>query len=106
MKRTKTFEIEIKEKIVREGGSTVYESWHKVCGITMEDFIDGLRWLCEDPMTDGHPTRELGCKRGDSRLHRLTRVYTYDGPMALYDEDGHIWGGTQDYASFNARDRI
>ena len=29
----------------------------------MEDFIDGLRWLCEDPIPGGKLTRELGCIR-------------------------------------------
>lgn len=99
--------FEIKVKIVRNGGSRVFENWSSFSGISMEDFIEGLRWLCGDPMTNGRLTRELGCKRGDSKLHRLKRVYNdFDGIAYFYDEDGCRWGGAQDYASISAKDRI
>lgn len=118
---------DIKEKIVKAGNSRVFNSWHENAGISMEDFLNGLRWLCDDPMTDGHLTRELGCiRRADSGytadqlaiigtvtqpaglgLHRLTRAYDKHGEfVAFYDEGGHIWGGTTDCASINAHDRV
>lgn len=119
---------EIKAKIVKAGASKVFQSWNHYAGITMDDFLDGLKWLCDDPMDEqGRYTRELGCVRhpdagmsedekalwgevphtpGIARLYRLTRCYTQDGGCAFYDEDGHIWGGTTDYASISAGDRV
>lgn len=118
---------EIKERIVRAGNSRVFASWHENAGIGMEDFLDGLRWLCEDPMPDGRPTRELGCiRRADAgmtdeqraiwytgpkaegvvRLYRLSRAYDEDGRCAFYDESGHLWGHTAECASISANDRV
>lgn len=121
--------FEIKEKIVRNGDSKVFKNWQENSNITMEDFLDGLRWLCDDPMTDGKLTRELGCiRRADSgwsdkdreilnpiephnpgvdRIYRLTRVYWQDGSFrGFVDETGHTWGGSTECASISARDRI
>ncbi len=120
---------EIKEKIVLAGESKVFNSWHENAGVTMEDFLDGLRWLCDDPMPGGKLSRELGCVRfadsgytqeqkemwgpftphrpGVDGLHRLTRSYYSDGSFAgFFDENGMRWGGTTDYASISARDRV
>lgn len=120
-------DYEIKAKIVRAGASRVFNSWHENSGISMEDFLEGLRWLCDDPMTDGHPTRELGCiRKADTGytpeqlailgevedgenvgLHRLTRSYHRDGSFAgFYDEDGLVWGKGSDRASINRLDRV
>ena len=95
---------EIKEKIVREGKSRIFSNWSKTAGITMEAFLDGLRWLCEDPMPEGRMTRELGCKVKDG-LHRLARRYYEDGSFAgFYDsESGRIWSGN---VSISCKDRI
>lgn len=118
---------EIKEKIVKSGNSRVFQSWHENAGITMEEFLDGLRWLCNDPMTDGHLTRELGCvRRADSGytpeqleilgdveqpsglgLHRLARGYDNQGRfVGFYDEDGRLWAKGGDRASISAHDRV
>lgn len=120
-------EYEVKAKIVRAGASRVFQSWHDNAGISMEDFLDGLRWLCDDPMTDGHLTRELGCIRragsgytpeqlailgdvqddGTAGLYRLTRSYYRDGSFeGFYDEDGRLWGRGSDRASINRMDRV
>ena len=119
--------FEIKEKIVRKGESQIFNNWHENADIELEDFIEGLRWLCEDPMPEGRPTRELGCiRRADAgmtdeqraiwycgpkpegvvRLYRLRRVYDRDGHCAFYDEAGRLWGNTADCASISANDRV
>lgn len=119
--------FEIKEKIVRAGESRIFNNWHENADIEMDDFIEGLRWLCDDPMPNGRLTRELGCiRRADSgmtdeqraswyvgpmpngvvRLYRLRRVYGKDGHCAFYDESGHLWGHTAACASISARDRV
>jgi len=69
---------EIVEKIVRSGNSRVYESWHRCAGVTMVEFLEGWRWLCDDPMPDGKLTRELGC--------------TPDVNTLITDEQREIWG--------------
>ena len=118
---------EIKSKIVKAGDSRVFNSWHENADVTMEDFLDGLRWLCEDPMTGGRLTRELGCiRRADTGytpdqlallgnleqpagigLHRLTRAYYDSGDFAgFYDEDGALWAKGSDRASINLHDRV
>lgn len=121
--------LEAKKKAVVEGKSQVFENWHKFAGISAEEFIAALEWLHEDPMTDGKLTRELGCTMpanagiptdkiatwgeidehapGVDGLHRLTRVYYEDNSFAgLYDENGHIWGGTAGSASISCIDKI
>lgn len=119
--------FEIKEKIVRKGESRIFNNWHENAGIEMEDFIDGLRWLCDDPMPGGRLTRELGCicradagmtdeqraiwytgpkPEGVVRLYRLTRVYDKDGHCAFYDDEGRLWGHSAECASISARDRV
>lgn len=118
-----------KEKIVREGGSAVFNSWSERAGVTEEDFLAGLRWLCGDPQTGGLLRRELGCicdpetlpcknetdrelwgrsstHTGRTGLVRLTRVYDADGLCSLYDEAGELWISAPNRASISLRDRI
>lgn len=124
----KNKDFEIKAKIVRAGNSKVFNNWHDHAGITEAEFIDGLRWLCDDPMPDGRLTRELGCMRRAASgyspeqletiggpiaeytgvgLHRLTRAYYANGEFrGFYDENGRSWGGTTAFASISCRDRI
>lgn len=122
------FNVEIKEKIVKSGNSRVFKNWSENSNVTMDDFIEGIRWLCADPLDDkGRYTRELGCIRradagmtddekafwgptphqpGVDRIYRLTRSYDTDGHCTFYDEDGRAWGGISDCASINAGDRV
>lgn len=120
------FHYEIKEKIVRAGGSKIFKNWHDFAGITMEEFLDGLRWLCDDPMPNGKLYRQLGCiapedagltdeqKKmwgtssshlpGTAGIHRLSRCYYSDGSLAgFYYKDGTKWTG---YVSLNAKDGV
>ena len=120
-------DYERKARIVRDGKSRVFQSWHDNADVTMEAFLDGLRWLCDDPMTDGRLTRELGCIRkadsgytpeqmaflgdvqdnGRAGLYRLTRSYYRDGGLqGFYDEDGRLWAKGSDRASISRNDHV
>lgn len=68
----------LEEKIaqVRSEKSEVFAEWHKYHGVTAEDFIDGLKWLDEDPgggEHEGNVTRVLGVY--DGKLWKMKRVY-------------------------------
>ena len=53
--------FEIKKKIVQEGGSRIFKNWNAVSGITEEEFLEALEWVCDDPNADdGLLTREIG----------------------------------------------
>ena len=94
--------FEIMEKIVREGNSKIFKDWHEHAGITEEDFLTELKWLCEDTCDKfDRLTRELGCdpKRGLVRLKRVNDPFT-----AFYEVESHkLWCGRP---SISARDRI
>lgn len=104
--------LEKKIKLVEEGKSRIFKDWNHHAGITKEDFIEGLKWVCSDPCdgsTGGQPgrlTRELGC-RPERGLIRIKRQYDYEtGVLAFYEiETGQLWSksGT---ASISARDAI
>lgn len=120
-------DYEIKAKIVRAGASRVFNSWQRNAGITMDDFLAGLSWLCDDPRPDGKLTRELGCsgmigaertpeermiwgepqRPSDIGLHHLTRCYYQDGTFAGFrDENGQRWESNAYRASISALDRV
>jgi hypothetical protein len=92
-----------KKRMVEQGRSRIFKSWNEHEGILKEDFIDGLRWLSEDPLLDDRLlTRELGCKKG--KLYRLKRVYSRLGDfVGFYTEDNKLWYGT---VSISIRDGL
>lgn len=95
--------FEIKAKLVEEGKSKIFDNWARNAGITKEDFLRELEWLCEDPCDDkGLMTRELGCdaKRGLVRLIRINTPFT-----VFYEaESRRAWNRSN--PSISARDRI
>lgn len=100
---------EIKEKIVKNGQSEIFKNWNKFSGISKEDFLKGLKWVCEDPEQDfGNEiirmTRELGCTR-DGRLVKLKRSNSKVGSFNGFYElnTGRLWRGS---VSINCRDRV
>lgn len=97
------FNYAIKEKIVKAGNSEIFNKWHEY-GVSEEDFLNGLKWLCEDPLIGrGRLTRELGCTP-DGKLVKLKRVLIKGQLTAFYEEEtGYHW----DYnVSISARDRV
>lgn len=94
-KENNNFNYDIKEKIVKAGGSEIFKNWHENAGITEEEFLDGLKWICESEFTErGQVIRELGCSRAKG-LVKLNRVFDKDGNfIALYRCDNRsLWSG-------------
>ena len=108
----KNFNYGAKEMIVRKGGSRIFQNWNEWAGISMEDFLEGLKWVCGDPLNEfGRMTRELGCiipggaEKGKGTLVKLVRGYYADGSFrGFYHEDtGMFWEGR---VSISAKDNI
>lgn len=79
-----------KAAIVRKGGSVVFANWARAAGITEEEFLDALRWVCGDPHAlDGKLTREVGLViTPDARTKALM---TSDAPEAMKRAFGGAW---------------
>jgi hypothetical protein len=94
-----TTAFETKKKIVEAGNSHVFNEWHRLTNgaITMEDFIDALEWLCDDPCNGGRThdklTRELCLKlnRDAYNRERVSRLNEFQrevyGSAFPYDEE-------------------
>lgn len=87
--------FEICKKIVDAGNSKVFENWKALAPITKGDFLEALRWICEDPETGGATgdkmTREVGLT--PKGVIKLNRAYGIDDTCAFYDQDGSRWEG-------------
>lgn len=91
-------DYEIAKKIVEAGDSKIFKNWHEHTGVSKEDFLAGIEWLCEEPKRypadhryAGLLRRELGiCKNG--QLVHLRRVYP-KGLCAFYEDKpfGELW---------------
>ena len=122
-----------KKRLVEIGASRVFTEWENRSGITPEEFIANLLWLCEDPCNGGSNgnllTRELGCVAANDGgfgtpgdpfympakpttgfrvgLHKLARKYGEDDVCSFYDlETGRLWTCSATRASISALDRI
>ncbi|WP_462333624.1 hypothetical protein [Limosilactobacillus oris] len=47
--------FDTKKKIVENGGSKIFNNWNEKFGISKDEFIENLKWVCEDP-ANGHST--------------------------------------------------
>lgn len=57
-------DYEIAKKIVEAGDSKIFKNWHEHTGVSKEDFLAGIEWLCENVIISECdcsqcPTREL-----------------------------------------------
>lgn len=105
---------EIAKKIVEAGDSKLFLNWHLHTGISAEDFLEGIKWLCEEPIrypaddrnyyAAGRLRRELGIRRDGTLVH-LKRTYGKGGACAIYEDKpgGALWYGLP---SLSAADRI
>jgi hypothetical protein len=106
------FKFELKKAIVYGGDSNIFKNWQEFTGITKEEFVAGLEWLCADPCDKhGRLTRELGCTQGRG-IVKLVCTYDRTG-LHLWEEGSDIpWGGYIDvytgkaFPSISARDSI
>ena len=100
--------LEIKKEIILKGESNVFQNWREFANVSMEDFIAGLEWLCEEPTREnGKLRRELAIKK-DGTLVYLDRHYGPTGLCAFYDaQTGRLWSGDgMNKVSISADDRI
>lgn len=98
---------------VNNGTSVIFENWHEHTGISKEKFLEGIKWLYEEPVyfpsdkrLHNHDKlrRQLGINN-DGTLVYLDRVYFENGDFCgFYDtKTHHRWYGN---TSLNADDRI
>lgn len=93
------------------GKSKIYENWKAFAGVSVEDFLAGLKWVCEDPLKDYgityekiQMTRELGCTP-NGELVKLRRVYDDLGDfVSVYADEK--WGSRWTGPCINCRDQI
>jgi hypothetical protein len=83
--------FEAKAKIVNAGNSKVLKNWMEHSSITPADFLDALRWVCEDSLDEnGRSTREIGLT--PDGIVKLSRVYNAFG-MCTFFHNGNVWDG-------------
>lgn len=88
---------DITEKKVKNGECKVFNNWNKFTGITEDEFLKGIKWLCEDPMIDlengaTRATRELACEE-DGTLTRVSRQHDKNGNFLWFYVNGIIYHG-------------
>lgn len=67
-----------KKQLVENGKSEVFNNWHKMFGIGKDEFIENLKWVCEDPkngkstVSNKHNglTREIAIKANAEAMKR------------------------------------
>lgn len=110
--------IEIAKKIVTSGKSAIFNNWHEKTGIEEKEFLNGLKWLYEEPFDNyGNMTRELQIEK-NGKLHYLERLTDHDIGIVSFSENGFAAQRTDteedeergeipvDRPSINCRDRI
>ena len=87
---------EIKKHIVESGGSKVFNAWHElVPSLTKEEFVENLKWLCEDPCAE----------YGNEGIIHLQKKYPKVGPASYFTEDGKRWEGSTFDVSCDEREK-
>ena len=89
-----SMKLENKIKLVNEGKSKIFNNWTYHAGVTKDKFIEALKWLEEDPMTNvtgvKRLSREIGCKANGELIHGK-RVYLKNGEFCrIYPEDTNL----------------
>lgn len=64
--------IDIKVKLVESGKSKVFAKWQELGLITKEEFIENLKWVCEDPLDEkGRLTREIALEISNDMQEKI-----------------------------------
>lgn len=79
-----TRQYEIFMNILNADKSEVFKEWHRLSGITKEEFADALKWICEDYRNYAGLT-----PTGWVKVHR----YTERCGEVFRTMDGRYWGG-------------
>lgn len=67
-----------KKQLVENGKSKVFNNWHKMFGISKDEFLENLEWVCNDPqngksaVSNKHNglTREIAIKANAEAMKR------------------------------------
>lgn len=82
---------ELKAERVKSGNSKVFTNWKAHSTISEADFLDALKWVCDDPLNEkGDLTREIGLT--PEGIVKLTRVYGKEKLCSFYIND-KLWNG-------------
>ena len=69
---TTTNNIDVKIKLVELGKSEVFAKWQELGLITKEEFIENLKWVCEDPFDEkGKLTREIALEISNDMQEKI-----------------------------------
>lgn len=69
---TTTNNIDVKIKLVELGKSEVFAKWQELGLITKEEFIEALKWVCEDPLDEkGRLTREIALEISNDMQEKI-----------------------------------
>ena len=88
--------FDIKKRIVEAGKSSVLTRWQTFCpALTKEEFLENLKWLCEDPGVEVggqmKMSRELGLT--PDGIIRVNRTYYEDGSFCGFYANRKLWNG-------------
>ena len=71
---TNSNNFEIKKKIVLAGDSKIFNNWKEHSSITIEDFLEALEWVCNDPFDNrNRRTRYIGLE--PTRIVKIKAFY-------------------------------
>jgi len=89
------FNFHVKEKIVKEGKSKILEEWQTLSSITDDDFLEALKWVCDDPANGGPSKNSLTRRIGLSatKVVKLHCSWLEDEAGVVFYKDGFYWGG-------------
>lgn len=112
--------FEIKKQIVLAGNSRIFNDWVAHSTITMDEFISGLQWVCDDALDEnGKLAREIAL--APDRIVKLRRVNDSLGMTGFYEYPsdnggagalGALWNGEKFPDGFihkvtlSAKDRV
>lgn len=82
-----------KKQLVENGKSEVFNNWHKMFGIGKDEFLENLKWVCEDPrngksaVSNKHNglTREIAIEANGEAMKRAEF-------MAMSEEARNMFG--------------
>jgi hypothetical protein len=82
--------FEVKKKIVLSGNSEVFNRWkeHTYGALTEEAFLDGLEWVCADPVYENNRVKRAIGLHADGTIAKLTYYHQgIDFTTLRYAED-------------------
>lgn len=102
--------FEAKKKIILNNDSKIFNNWREATGISQEDFLEGIKWLCEEEKDKkGMDVRAMGCS-SDGKIVKLRRIRDKYGEfVGFYEYVGSPFGSYNRYRGqvvLNSHDKI